>query len=596
MKLIMKQIRTRMISGTIMGTVWGVYCILALFNSTASAQQEGAYFRTDYSVGSAPQSVATGDFNGDGKLDLAVANYGDNTVSILLGNNDGTFQSQVTYATGVSPISVAVGDFNGDGKPDLVVANQLASPYTVSILIGNGDGTFQPHVDYKTGNAPYAVAVGDFNGDGKLDLAVATGDSNGVAVLLGNGDGTFKPQVTYFTGNGPRGVAVGDFDGDGILDLAVTNYQPSSSTVSILLGKGDGTFKPQVSYATGDAPGAVVVADLNEDGILDLAVANYGSFTLVYSVSILLGNGDGTFQPQVTYATATIPGGVAVGDFNSDGFLDLAVANTNSNTIGIQLGNGDGTFQPQVTYATGVEPVSMAAGDFKAGGGLDLAVVNAGGGTVSVMLPTPLFASLPTSFNFGRQALGTVSIPHEIVVHNSGFATLKISSIAISGANAADFHQTKAGCTSVPPGEDECVITVTFTPKAAGTRTADLKITDNAPGSPHLIPLSGIGVGAVVTLVPTKLTFSSQTVGTTSPAKTVKLTNTGNEALVISGRSKSGDFAESDNCGSSVAPAASCSFSITFTPTTTGTRTGSVTITDNAGSGSQSISLTGTGK
>ena len=169
-------------------------------------------------AGFSPYSVATGDFNGDGKLDLVVANNV-STVSVFLGNGDGTFQPAVNYAAGSSPKAVAVGDFNGDGKLDLAVANAFSN--NVSILFGNGDGTFQPAVNYSVPCCPSSVALGDFNGDGKLDLVVTT---NSASVLLGNGDGTFQPALNYAAGSSPATVAVGDFNGDGKLDLAVTDF------------------------------------------------------------------------------------------------------------------------------------------------------------------------------------------------------------------------------------------------------------------------------------------------------------------------------------------------------------------------------------
>src|SRR2546428_14468 len=204
-----------------------------------------------FGVGTHPQSVAVGDFNGDGKPDLAVANAGSDTVSVLLGNGDGTFQAARTVAAGSGPVFLAVGDFNGDGKPDLAVADYVfAADYacfrcsrstTYSVLLGNGDGTFSAARTLGVGSGPWSVAVGDFNRDGKLDLAVANFSSSTVSVLLGNGDGTFQAAQTVAAGTSPISVAVADFNGDGKPDLAVANY--GSNTVSALLGNGDGTFQ-----------------------------------------------------------------------------------------------------------------------------------------------------------------------------------------------------------------------------------------------------------------------------------------------------------------------------------------------------------------
>ena len=317
---------------------------------------------TDYLTGSRSQAVAAADLNGDGKLDLAVGNLDSATVSVFLGNGDGTFKPRVDFATGLFPNSVAVGDFNGDGKPDLALANGSG---TVSVLLGNGDGTFQPHVEYPAGPGAFSVAVGDFSGDGKLDLAVANNNGNQsgtVSVLLGNGDGTFQPHVDYPVGVGPYSVAVGDFNRDGKLDLVVANY-PSIFTVSVLLGNGDGTFQPQVTYPVGRQPISVAVADLNGDGKLDLAVADFTDGL----VSVLLGNGDGTFQPSVEYPTGRVPSTIIIGDFNGDGKLDLATSNyapgginVPPGYVNILFGNGDGTFQAPAAFVAGPNPATVA--------------------------------------------------------------------------------------------------------------------------------------------------------------------------------------------------------------------------------------------
>jgi FG-GAP-like repeat len=257
--------------------------------------------KKDYAAGNGPSVVVSADFIHDGNLDLAVpSTLVANSVSILLGNGDGTFQPKLSSTTGPLPFAAAVGDLNGDGSIDLVTPNmtcpnQPCGPGSVSVLLGKGDGTLQPYVEYATGVGPLSVTVGDFNGDGKLDLAVANWGfafGNTASILLGNGDGTFRPHVDYFTGNGPRTLAAGDFNGDGKVDLAVGN---TPATVSILLGRGDGTFHPHVEYQTAGSSFSIAVADFNGDGRADLAVGTQGL------LSILLGNGDGSFQPHVDY-------------------------------------------------------------------------------------------------------------------------------------------------------------------------------------------------------------------------------------------------------------------------------------------------------
>ena len=227
----------------------------------------------DHATGTNPNSVAVGDFNGDGRQDLAAANDGDGSVSVLLGGDGGAFAAKADYASGGHPAAVAVGDFNGDGRQDLAAANYSSD--TVSVLLGNGNGTFAAKVDYAAGAGPYSVAVGDFNGDGKQDLATANVFGDSVSVLLGSGSGTFGAKTDYATGAGPTSVAVGDFNGDGRQDLVTANANAGNS-VSILLGSGSGTFAAKIDYATGATPESVAIGDFNCDGRKDLVTANQG--------------------------------------------------------------------------------------------------------------------------------------------------------------------------------------------------------------------------------------------------------------------------------------------------------------------------------
>lgn len=334
-----------------------------------------------------PNFVAVGDLNGDGKLDLVLTTV--SQVYVLLGNGDGTFQAAVAYPAGVNLTSVAIGDFNGDGHPDLVVSDYVdqtgVQSNTVNVLLGNGDGSFQTPVTFAVGVAPWEVVVGDFNRDGIPDLAVsgefAGSAFNNVSVLLGNGDGTFQPAANYSTSTSaaisPFAVVTGDFNRDGIPDLAVLD-----TGVTILTGNGDGTFTLGAKLVTGNVPGDVAAADLRGTGMLDLVVTNNYDAT----ISIFMGNGDGTFETQQIDNVQSYPSSVLIGDWNGDGVPDLAVANFVdgiSSTLSVLIGSGAGAFERAVEYPAGAGAQIVAQGDFNGDGVPDLVVADYGDGAHS---------------------------------------------------------------------------------------------------------------------------------------------------------------------------------------------------------------------
>jgi hypothetical protein len=534
-------------------------------------------------VGELPESAAVGDFNGDGKLDLAVANVLSNTVSILLGDGKGNFTLASSPVVGGEPQSVAVGDFNGDGKLDLAVANWSGN--TVSILLGDGTGNFtlasSPAID-----GPVFVAVGDFNGDGKLDLAVADGQ-NTISILLGDGTGNFTLASSPAVAGFPVSVAVGDFNGDGKLDLAVADGQ---NTISILLGDGTGNFTLAYSPAVGSGPESVVAGDFNGDGKLDLAVASGRSQT----VSILLGDGTGNFTLASSPGVGCWPCTVAAGDFNGDGKLDLAVANSYGIKVFILLGDGTGHFTLASSPVVGSQPYSLAVGDFNGDGKLDLATGNNydPDNTVSIVLQGrfPSVTLSPTSLTFGTQLIGTSSSPLPVTLTNNGKAALDIHKIATS-RNSSETNN----CPSSVPPKGQCTIYVSFVPDARGKLNGTVTIKDNAANSPQAVPLTG--VGTVVSLLPSSLNFGDQKVGTTSQPQTVTLTNLGKGAVAILLIHFNGalDFAQTNNCGSSVPPGGTCTISVTFTPKYKKLRIATLDVSDNGGGSPQKVALSGTG-
>jgi len=321
-----------------------------------------------------PQSMVASDLNGDGIPDLAVANYS-GSVSVLLGNGDGTFHAQVTYAAGLgyNAHQLAIADFNGDGKSDLVVTETGG----IGILLGNGNGTFQPQVTIATISTPWSIAAQDLNADGKTDIVVSNSSVGGV--MLGNGNGTFQAVTTFDSGTFPRAIAIADLSGDGKPDLVLSNDSPN--TVSVLLGNGNGTFAPRTTLATGFNPQGVTLSDVNADGKVDIVVANRGGST----AGVFLGNGNGTFQAQATYATTDSPEEVAVADMNGDGIPDLVADGFTYGVLSVMLGNGNGTFKPQQTLTIAYDPYPMLLADVNGDGAIDV-VAGSVIGNVDVIL------------------------------------------------------------------------------------------------------------------------------------------------------------------------------------------------------------------
>lgn len=752
--------------------VAGGYGVLSYFSLTTLINRGDGSFPTptSYPVLQYPYSAVTGDFNGDGNVDIAISSDTQTGgVSVLLGKGDGTFQAHLDSPTGQAPAGqfpnvIAAGDFNGDGTLDLVVVNILQPPLgqgsqILSTLIGNGDGAFQADISQTLTGGLDSLAVGDFNGDGKLDIAGASFNSSVVSIFLGNGDGSFGAPVQYPTGpmlDSPpyHNVLVGDFNGDHKLDLAVA----TDNGVAVLLGNGNGTFQPfslvpsLLSYDPGDD--LLALADFNNDGKLDIVKA-----TQTGIINVALGNGDGTFQQASSFQIPSILNteSTVAGDFNGDGKLDLAFASQSSDVVTILWGNGDGTFTGHIEYAVPTVSATlnfMLAADFNGDGALDMALADFGNAEVSVLINQPVAAFAPRSLTFANQGIGTTSSEQNVTLTNAGAAPLSITTIAASG----DFAQTNTCGSSLNTGK-ACTVDVTFTPTSDGERSGMLSFTDNASVVPQTLLLSGTGAGpafeitvapnssasqtvtagqtasyslvftpedgfngtvtvacsgaptgancvatpgsvslsgtsgvpatinvattapafvpvipksmpetiflrsgidprwvgsftgvflmlALLTTIsgrtkrtkwqvvtaatmlasiwagcgggggggggsttpppapsaaisPSSLNFSSENQGSTSPVQNVTLNNSGNAALSITGISvdggNPGDFAETTSCGSSVAAGANCAISVTFTPTTAGPRSATLNVSDNSTGSPQLVNLTGTG-
>jgi uncharacterized repeat protein (TIGR03803 family) len=372
--------------------------------------------------------VATGDFNRDGKLDLVVGKYDGSGLSVFLGTGDGTFGPELVLNAVGGSYSIAVGDVNGDGKPDIVV-NKSYNKGVIGVFLGNGDGTFTQAADISVPtDSNSALALGDFNGDGNLDIAVTAGYPNtGAYVLLGNGDGTFKPPTNVGSVTQPRALAVADFNGDGKMDLAVADF--SNQSVAILFGNGDGTFQSQIEYPTNGYATALIAADLNGDGSVDIAVANAGPVGgNGAGFGVLLNKGNGTFAAPVNYGLGQAFDSIAADDLNGDGRLDVIVADPPSQQDLIFLGNGDGTFAATpLKFPVGTNPDFPTIADLNGDGAPDIIVPSytSGSGNITILFQSisPVLAVTPLSLSFTATQGGGTPPPSSIQITNTGGGT-----------------------------------------------------------------------------------------------------------------------------------------------------------------------------
>ena len=519
---------------------------MSLFTLGAVAQTVPGFLSpTAYKAGTTVTAVAVGDLNGDAIPDLVTSNNGSHNISILLGKADGTFKPAANVALSGSPLAITLGDFNGDGKLDVAVTNNGS----ISILLGHGDGTVGPATDIALSDFAFGVTTGDVNGDGLIDLAVSV--TNNVVVLAGKGDGTFAITSTLPVSGANGSVVLADFNNDGRLDLVAQ----SRTAVSMFLGNGDGTFIQQANI--GSSPGPMAAGDFNGDGKLDLAISYVPlSFGDPGSLSIYLGNGDGTFGLfPFGIGLGKLLGPPVVGDFNSDGKLDVAVKLGTATPINLMLGNGDGTIQAPTLIETGnALSTNLAVRDLDRNGSTDFVLANGNSNNVLVLRNTmgnpPLLAltSLNPSSVVGGAAtsVGTVFLggpapstgasvsltssnpsvaffPNGSVVKipaNANSATFTINTAAASAASSsvisASYHSvTQSATLSVVPSYS--VASVSLNPASQFgifTTTGTVTLTGPADSS------------AVVSLSSTNTAIATTPATVTVPAGTTSATFT----------------------------------------------------------------------
>jgi FG-GAP-like repeat/Abnormal spindle-like microcephaly-assoc'd, ASPM-SPD-2-Hydin len=424
-----------------------------------------------------------------------------------------------------------VGDFNNDSKLDLAVG----LPTEIQLYLGNGDGSFKAPINTKSSQTIRGLYVGDFNNDGKLDILAFVNEGNEAVIFLGKGDGTFVKKSSFSDGIQPPSYArFADLNGDGNLDICVTGgSHEGGGIVEVYLGKGNGTFERFWGGGTNNYPGIPAIGDFNGDGKLDLAVPDGPT------VDIYLGNGDGTFQNPVFYSPTYGAGSVIVAaDVNGDGKLDLMTGGGS-----VLLGNGDGTFRDDGGISTGFSGADLYLGDFNGDGILDLAGLSPRSLDVTIFL-------------------------------GNGDGTFQ---------SALDFAGDGTGGPRI----------------GVGDFNGDGKLDVVTIGTVNNVPVRSLFMQSGINLSPQSLAFSDQDVGTTSPPQTTTLTNLNSSALPINGITIQGadskDFAQTNNCGTSLPGNSSCQIQVTFTPKAAGSRTASLQVSYKGLGSPQSVSLSGTG-
>lgn len=455
-------------------------------------------------VGAHPEGLAVGDFNEDGRLDIATANSDSDDVSVLLGNGNGTFQSGYSFGVGKNPMFLATGDLNLDGKLDLAVAETGAD--RVTVLFGKGNGLFDQPVPYPSGKGPTFLALGDVDKDEDLDMVVVNSGRFGNyppfswSVLLNKGQGDFvsaqRVEEQAREGLFPTCVSLADLNDDGLPDVTLTWSQPSWRTpngyVSVFQNQGRGTFSFWKKIQAGFTLSAVTQTDLDADGNLDLMVTSL--FT--DSIKVLLQLRPGQYTKPANLEVGFSPVALSYKDLDGDGHRDLISTNRASHSASILLGRGDGSFRPAGHYAVGAIPTAMGIEDFDNDGLPDIVTANSGSNDVSILLsgktviPSINLSADAVLFADDFNAPGQRTIP--LTVSNVGLGSLSIADIVLEGPDSQAFSVDQGSCTGATLTTGEfCALSIHFESTAPGTHQALLRIFDNAPGGPRIVTLSG---------------------------------------------------------------------------------------------------------
>jgi len=455
-------------------------------------------------VGRHPEALTTGDFNEDGLLDVATVNSGSDDVTMLFGNGNGTFRSPISFGVGRSPMFLTSGDLNRDGFLDLVIAETGSDG--VIVLLGRGDGFFQDPAFYPSGKGPTFVNVGDLDRDGDLDIVVANSGRfghyppYGLSVLTNNGQGIFETGLPFEEqdqqGLFPTSVSIADLSGDGFADLTVTWSQPNWRTpnglVSILHNQGNGQFIRTQDIEAGFTLSALSQVDLDENGTLDLIAASL--FT--DSLNVLLQTDVGEYTKPVQLPVGFSPMAVTIDDLNGDGKWDLIASNRASNSTSIFLGRGDGSFQSAGHFGLGLTPTFVGVEDFNDDGLPDVVATNSASNDLSILLSGK--ASIP-SINLSSdtvQFLEDDVLDHGsaklLMVSNVGLGPLTINEVILEGPDSQSFSIENGTCSGMTLSTGKlCSVHIRFEGKEPRPYHAQLTIWDNAPGGPRVVTLSG---------------------------------------------------------------------------------------------------------